>query len=408
MLIPSKSPSPISSFITAGPRLSARGRQPSAPRWAVAHVLVTSAAGESAGLGRGPGRGQGRRRERADRPAGSARSRTARSPRPGRSPRPSPDPSRRARRPCPAPRPLADGPGRSGLVGARLGASSSLRSSPNRSSWIQSASPETPTPSRRTPPEVSSSASRLRASRAIGGARRRSGEGRVAERLSVVKSCSRTLIVTVRPDMPFLRSRSRDAAGLPREQPLHQLAVGQVGVVGALDADRLGLALGHHRPVVLGPGERRAARAPWALPSIRTSSLDAQRLEVGDGVDADPAQPLGGGRPDAGDHRHVHRPEQVRSVPGGTTTSPSGLSRSLATLAMNFEVADAHRRRSARPSPRCTRGPQLARRTRGPSPPRGRGGRPGRGRRRPRRATAARPGGRRSRSSAITALLASR
>ncbi len=26
------------------------------------------------------------------------------------------------------------------------------------------------------------------------------------------------------------------------------------------------------------------------------------------------------------------------SVPGGTTTSPSGLSRSLATLAMNFEV----------------------------------------------------------------------
>ena len=32
------------------------------------------------------------------------------------------------------------------------------------------------------------------------------------------------------------------------------------------------------------------------------------------------------------------------SVPGGTTTSPSGLSRSLATLAMNFDVPTPDRR----------------------------------------------------------------
>ncbi len=34
------------------------------------------------------------------------------------------------------------------------------------------------------------------------------GDGSVEERLRVVKSCSRTLIVTVRPDRPALRSRS--------------------------------------------------------------------------------------------------------------------------------------------------------------------------------------------------------
>ena len=48
------------------------------------------------------------------------------------------------------------------------------------------------------------------------------GDGSVVERLRVVKSCSRTLIVTVRPERPCLRSRARDVAGLPGQQVLHQ------------------------------------------------------------------------------------------------------------------------------------------------------------------------------------------
>ncbi len=101
-----------------------------------------------------------------------------------------------------------DQPGRSrARVTSASGASGSSSSvSPNRSSWIQSASPETPTPSSRTPPEVSRSASSPRASRAIVAALS-VGEASVVERLRVVKSCSRTLIVTVRPDRPCLRSR---------------------------------------------------------------------------------------------------------------------------------------------------------------------------------------------------------
>ncbi len=88
-----------------------------------------------------------------------------------------------------------------------MSSSSSVAVSPKRSSWIQSARPETPTPSRRTPPEVSRSASSERATRAMVPPSS-VGLVRVLERLSVVKSCSRTLIVTVRPERPFLRSRA--------------------------------------------------------------------------------------------------------------------------------------------------------------------------------------------------------
>ena len=79
--------------------------------------------------------------------------------------------------------------------------------SANRSSWIQSASPETPTPSSRTPPEVSTSLSSVLASRAT--TRVSSvGAGSVEERVWVVKSWSRIFTVTVRPDIRALRSRS--------------------------------------------------------------------------------------------------------------------------------------------------------------------------------------------------------
>ena len=85
--------------------------------------------------------------------------------------------------------------------------SSSVAVSPNRSSCTQSASPETPTPSRRTPPEVSRSASSERATRAMVPPSS-VGLARVLERLSVVKSWRRTLMVTVRPERPLLRSRA--------------------------------------------------------------------------------------------------------------------------------------------------------------------------------------------------------
>ena len=55
---------------------------------------------------------------------------------------------------------------------------------------------------------------------------------------------------------PALAQPAGDVAGLAGQQVLHQAAVGQVVVVGALDADRLGLALGDDRPVVVGAGER--------------------------------------------------------------------------------------------------------------------------------------------------------
>ena len=80
------------------------------------------------------------------------------------------------------------------------------------------------------------------------------GEPSVVERLIVVKSWSRTLMVTVRPASP-LAAGVRRRCGLPREQRGHQPAVGEVGVVGALDAHRLGLALGDDRAVVAGVAE---------------------------------------------------------------------------------------------------------------------------------------------------------
>ena len=110
------------------------------------------------------------------------------------------------------------GPPGAGLgdLGERLDGlvrAASSSSSPNRSSWIQSASPDTPTPSRRTPPVVSSSPSSPRASRAIVGAES-VGAASVVERDRVVKSWRRTLRVTVRPDSPLLAEPLRDVGGL--------------------------------------------------------------------------------------------------------------------------------------------------------------------------------------------------
>ena len=271
----------------------------------------------------------------------SRRSRTGPSPRP----RPEPQTQPRPISACTTSMPGDQVRRRSrARVDARPAASSGSSSvSPKRSSWIQSASPETPTPSSRTPPEVSRSASSPRASRATVPAVS-VGEPSVLERLSVVKSCSRTLMVTVRPESPCLRSRLATSPAWRVEQPLHQPAVGEVGVVGALDADRLGLPLGYDGPVVVGPGQWYSP-VPCALPTSRTSSSTLDRLEVGDGLDAGPAQPLGGGRAHAGDHGHLHRAQQVLLGARGHDDQPVGLVEVAGDLGDELRRADADRRR---------------------------------------------------------------
>ena len=52
---------------------------------------------------------------------------------------------------------------------------------------------------------------------------------------------------------------------------------------------------GSTAPVVLGAGQRVEAGAV-RLADQPDQLVEADRLELGDGVDADPAQPLGGGR----------------------------------------------------------------------------------------------------------------
>ena len=82
-------------------------------------------------------------------------------------------------------------------------------------------------------------------------------------------------------------------------------------VVGALDADRLGLALGlrrrgRPRP---GPAARARRRAPGRAAAPARPRLSRSRSATV--CTPDPAQPLGGGRPDAGDHGDLHRAQQV-------------------------------------------------------------------------------------------------
>ena len=70
----------------------------------------------------------------------------------------------------------------------------------------------------------------------------------------------------------------------------------------------------------------------------------ADPLEVGDGGDAGPAQPLGGGRPDAGDHRDVHGAEQVELGAGRDHDQAVGLVEVAGDLGDELRGADADRR----------------------------------------------------------------
>ncbi len=193
-----------------------------------------------------------------------------------------------------------------------------------------------PRPRRRTPPEVSSSPSSVRATRAIwrgvvGGL----GQGgRPAQRGEVVQP---HLDRDRASGQPRLAQPLGDLGRLAVEQRDEQPRVDVVGVVGVLDADRLGLALGLDGAVVLGAGEGVEAGAVGPAEQPHQLVL-GQPLELLDGVHADPSQPLGGGRADAGDDGDLHRAAAGPApCPGATTTRPSGLSRSLAILAISLE-----------------------------------------------------------------------
>ena len=231
-------------------------------------------------------------------------------------------------------------PGAPRRLGERdLHLSSSSGSSPKRSSCTQSASPDTPTPSSRTPPVVSRSPSSARATRrdrgaVVGGAGQRAG---AAQRGEVVQP---HLDRHGAPGEAVLAHPGADLLGLAGQQALHQLAVGEVGVVGALDADRLRLALGDD-----GSGVLRAGELPQAVALGLAEQPDelvlADLLELGDGVDAGPPQPLGGRRADAGDDRDLHRPQQVELGARRHDRHPVGLVELAGDLGEELRRGDA-------------------------------------------------------------------
>ena len=127
--------------------------------------------------------------------------------------------------------------------------------------------------------------------------------------------------------------------GLPVDQPLEQPPVDEVGVVGVLDADRLGLPLGDHRAVVVGAGqpvERGAVRLADAAGPARPRRPSPARATVCTPTRRSRSAVAG---PTPGMTPTLIGRSRSCSVPGGTTTRPSGLSRSLAILATSLEEA---------------------------------------------------------------------
>ena len=182
-----------------------------------------------------------------------------------------------------------------------------------------------------------------------------------------------------------------DLGRLPVQQRLEQPLVDVVGLVGVLDADRLRLPLGLHRAVVLGAGQRVEAAAVAAAEHPHQLVL-GEPLEVLHGVTPSRRSRSAVAGPTPGMTVTCIGRSRSCSMPGATTTRPSGLSRSLAILAISFEepmptepvtppVTSSTRSLSSR-AERADRGDAS-----------GRAGRRPRGRRTPRRARAARPAG---------------
>ena len=157
-------------------------------------------------------------------------------------------------------------------------------------------------------------------------------------------------------------------AGLPGQQPLHQLAVGEVGVVGALDADRLGLPLGDDRARCPGPGPAARARgpAPGRAAAPARPRLTASRSATV-WMPARRSRSAVAGPTPGITVTFIGR-SRSSSVPGGTTVIPSGLSSSLGDLGEELRRRDADRRGqpaghllhpAPEPRPRRGHGPHL-------------------------------------------------
>ena len=87
-------------------------------------------------------------------------------------------------------------------------------------------------------------------------------------------------------------------------------------------------------------GERHVdERLTVRLPHDLSQFICADRLQIRDRPHSDATQPFLGHGTDAGYHPTGIGPSNATSVPGSTTRRPSGLASSLATFAMNFDVA---------------------------------------------------------------------
>ncbi len=135
--------------------------------------------------------------------------------------------------------------------------------------------------------------------------------------------------------------------GHPRRHPIRdrgqQRPVHDVGVEGVLDADRLGLPVADDRAVVVGH------REPVQSGSVRGAELadelvQAELLQVADGSHARHAEPLRRRRADTGDHRHLHRRQEVRLGAGRHHDDPVGLVEVAGDLRDQLRRTGSHRR----------------------------------------------------------------
>ena len=169
------------------------------------------------------------------------------------------------------------------------------------------------------------------------------GSGSVRDRVTVVKSPKRTFSCTVRRGHPRGTQSRRHPVGQADDPVVERGVVVEVGREGLLVADRLHLLIGHHRSLVAVPGQRvqvptrrrcrgRGPACPRGCaassPTVCTPSAASLRSVAG---------------PTPHRRRAGSGWRNSSSVPGSTTSRPSGLARSLASLASSLVVATPDR-----------------------------------------------------------------
>ena len=155
----------------------------------------------------------------------------------------------------------------------------------------------------------------------------------------VRKSSSRYLSVIVRARSPCARSRAATASASCSSVARSRFGVGGVLVVGVLLAQALGPGrLGRHLAVVLAAREALQVVAVGPDPPLEPAGVERRER-----ADRRARPSLASASSSFGPTPHSRRTgsgaRNAASVPGGTTTRPSGLRMSEATLATSFEVA---------------------------------------------------------------------